>query len=301
VYYRRKILLALLQVFGGKLPKIDFQKYLFLFNINKTQPYFEFIPYKFGCFSFQANQDLSTLTKYNLVEESEKSWQLIRIDRHAKRKINYLSQLKTPDKILITEFYQQFKTLKGNELIKYVYEKYPYFATNSSIAKKVLDIKKYEAVVKSKPVKNDYALFTIGYEGKTVEKFTNELINEDVRVLCDIRKNAFSMKYGFSKKQLKYIVENTGIKYFHFPELGIESSRRKNLNSKKDYNTLFKEYEQNTLKNGNSELKELSKILIENKRIALMCFESNYQHCHRNFTAKGLSAILKNKYIVKHL
>ncbi len=81
-----------------------------------------------------------------------------------------------------------------------------------------------------------------------------KLIKNDIRVLCDIRKNAFSMKYGFSKKQLKFIVENAclpdrqvDIKYFHIPELGIESNKRQKLNSKKDYEKLFNDYEKNTL------------------------------------------------------
>ena len=32
LYYRQKILLALLEVFGGQLKKTDLQKYLFLFT-----------------------------------------------------------------------------------------------------------------------------------------------------------------------------------------------------------------------------------------------------------------------------
>lgn len=284
MYYRRKILLALLQVYGGKLTKIDFQKYLFLLNVNKTEPYFEFIPYKYGCFSFQANQDMSTLTKYDLVYESEKCWQL-------KRKINYLAQLKRSDQILISECYQKFQSLKGNQLIKYVYENYPYYASNSSIARKLLDKKKYEAAVNSKPSMNKYKLFTIGYEGKTIENFTNELIKEDVRVLCDVRKNALSMKYGFSKKQLQFIVENVGIKYIHIPGLGIESAKRKYLNSKKDYEKLFKDYESNILPERTKELEELNKIFITNKRIALMCFEAEHTSCHRNRTVQALAKL----------
>jgi len=294
MYYRRKILLALLQVYGGKLTKIDFQKYLFLLNINKTEPYFEFIPYKYGCFSFQANQDMSTLTKYNLVYESEKYWQL-------KRKINYLAQLKTSDQILISKCYQKFKSLKGNQLIKYVYENYPYYASNSSIAQKVLNKKKYEAAVNSKPSKNEYKLFTIGYEGKTVEHFTNELINQDIRVLCDIRKNAFSMKYGFSKKQLKFIVENVGIKYIHIPELGIESTKRQDLSTKKDYEKLFKDYEKNILPERTKELEELNKIFITNKRIALMCFEAEHTSCHRSRTVQALAKLHIKPIRVKQL
>ena len=93
--------------------------------------------------------------------------------------------------------HQKYKKLKGNELIKFIYENYPYFAIHSKIAEKVLDKEKYKAVVNSKPRKNSYTLFSIGYEGKTIEHFTNELIRNDIRVLCDIRKNALSMKYGF--------------------------------------------------------------------------------------------------------
>jgi uncharacterized protein (DUF488 family) len=294
MYYRRKILLSLLQIFGGKLPKIDFQKYLFLYNVNKAEPFFGFIPYKYGCFSFQANQDMVTLTKYTLVEESETHWLL-------KDKTNHLNTLKTGDKILLTSIYQKYKHLAGNELVKFVYEQYPYFAINSLKARKILDEEYYRTVVNSKPRKNEYVLFTIGYEGKTIEHFTNELIKNDIRVLCDIRKNALSMKYGFSKKQLRFIVENVGIKYSHIPELGIDSNKRQQLNSKKDYEKLFDDYEKNILPNKSEELEEVWKIFISNKRIALMCFEADHTYCHRSRTINSLTNLHKNECLIKHL
>jgi uncharacterized protein (DUF488 family) len=294
MFYRRKILLALLQMYGGKLPKIDFQKYLFLLNVNKTAPYFEFIPYKYGCFSFQANQDLSTMTKYNLVAETDKHWQLV-------DKTNYLYELKLNDRILISKLYQKFNSLKGDELIKYVYEHYPYYAVHSLKAKGLLDENDYRTVVSSKPYKNDFAVFTIGYEGKTIEHFTNELIKEDVRVLCDIRKNAFSMKYGFSKKQLKFVLENIGIKYIHIPELGIDSFKRQGLNTNKDYEELFRDYEKNTLPNRAKELQELQNIFISNKRIALMCFEAEHTSCHRSRTVQALAKLNKKQIKVQQL
>lgn len=284
MYYRRKILLALLQIFGGALPKIDFQKYLFLFNIGKPEPFFEFIPYKYGCFSFQANQDLSTLTKYNIVEESEKSWKL-------KDEANYLNSLKISDKILVAGLYKKYSKLSGSQLVKYVYEHYPYYAIKSTIAEELLSRENYNIVLENKPCKSEYAVFSIGYEGKMVEGFTNELIKEDVKVLCDIRKNAFSMKYGFSKKQLKLIVENVGIKYIHIPELGISSNKRQQLNTKEDYDKLFKDYEENILPENTSALEELYKIFISNKRIALMCFEADHNYCHRSRTLTALTCL----------
>jgi len=294
MYYRRKILLALLQTFGGSLPKIDLHKYLFLFNQDKEEPDYEFIPYHYGCYSFQANQDLSTLTKYKIVEGSESHWNLI-------DKTNYLNQLKTADKIHLTKLYSRFTKLKGNALIKYVYENYPYYAINSKIARQRLSAEKYNEVLNIKPAQNEYTLFTIGYEGKSVEFYTNQLIKENVKVLCDIRKNPISMKYGFSKNQLKYIVENVGIKYIHFPGLGVDSNKRQELNTKDDYERLFEDYEKYTLPVKKEELEKLYETFLSNKRIGLTCFEADYNCCHRSRTADALYAKFDKDYPVKHM
>jgi len=55
MYYRRKIILSLLQEFGGKLKRTDFQKFLFLVSEHQKKRAFDFIPYKYGCYSFQAS------------------------------------------------------------------------------------------------------------------------------------------------------------------------------------------------------------------------------------------------------
>ena len=44
-----------------------------------------------------------------------------------------------------------------------------------------------------------------------------------------MRKNAFSMKYGFSKGILEKACNGVNIKYVHISELGIESSKRQTL------------------------------------------------------------------------
>ncbi len=74
MYYRRKIILSLLQVFDNKLDKIQLQKLLFLFSrYNIEKKTYDFVPYKYGCYSFQANQDLLTLKKYTWIEIDLKS------------------------------------------------------------------------------------------------------------------------------------------------------------------------------------------------------------------------------------
>ena len=234
------------------------------------------------------------MVKYSLVTESEKSWQL-------KSDINYFNDLKEEDRKRIKELQTSFGNLKGRNLIKYVYENYPYYSINSTIKETILDKVHLTAVENSKPNKNEFTLYSIGYEGKTVEHFTNELIREDIKVLCDVRKNALSMKYGFSKKQLKNVVENAGIKYIHIPALGIESDKRQQLNTKEDYEILFNNYKLNTIPQRDAELSELYKIFIENKRIALMCFEADHNFCHRSRTIEALEKKFEKEFLIKHL
>ena len=70
MYYRRKILLSLLENFDGQLNKTSLQKLLFIYTRWQEKKAFDFVPYKYGCYSFQAIQDLKTLGKYGLVRES---------------------------------------------------------------------------------------------------------------------------------------------------------------------------------------------------------------------------------------
>ncbi len=131
LYYRQKILLALLEVFDGRLRKADLQKYLFLFTQEYQQKKnYEFIPYKFGCFSFQSNADLKKLTNIGIIKDGE-CWELA--DRGS-----YSAQITTKDRKNLTLFKDKYKSLKGNNLIRYIYHHYPYYAINSEIAEKLI-------------------------------------------------------------------------------------------------------------------------------------------------------------------
>lgn len=287
-------MLGLIQKFGGSVSSTDLQRYLFLLNRDMEIPEYEFIPTKSGCFSFQANQDLSTLTKYKIVKESEGFWK--RTD-----KTSYLNQIKAEDKDLIEKFYTHFNELDGDALLKYIFENYPYYGIYSKDAEKILSSKKYKSVADNKPKNTTQTLYTIGYEGKSVEFYTNQLIKADVKVLCDVRRNPLSMKYGFSKSQLKTVVESAGIIYIHLPGLGIASEKRQELKIKKDYDKLFSEYEKNILKNEEPELEKVYQLLISYKRIALTCFEADPDKCHRSRTVKALSIKFEHNYNIKHI
>ncbi|MCB0376586.1 MAG: DUF488 domain-containing protein, partial [Sinomicrobium sp.] len=187
-------------------------------NMQKEQA-FDFVPYKYGCFSFQANADLNTLTKYGLVRKTEKGWE-------KSSEENFIPGLKKGDKDILLAVKELYKGKTAAELIKITYKKYPYFALKSKIADQYLSPEELANLSKYVAASDETCLYTIGYEGVSLENYLNKLIRKDIKVLCDVRKNALSMKFGFSKNQLKTACEGVGIAYHHLPEVGIDSDQR---------------------------------------------------------------------------
>lgn len=295
MYYRRKILLALLQTFGGSLNAVHLQKLLFLFTRTQTDKSFDFVPYQYGCFSFQANQDLATMEKYGYVSfPDSKTVELITDE-------DYLATLDMFDMAGMEKVKQLFGGMTVREVVQYTYRNYPYYAVKSKIAAKIMNEEELAKIEKQKRSYTEPQLFTIGYEGLSLEAYINRLIINDVHILCDVRKNAYSQKYGFSKSQLETACKGVGIKYVHVPQLGIESDKRRDLRSQRDYDLLFDEYEKTTLKNNTEALDYVRNLIRTEKRVALTCFEKDPNQCHRSRVAKALMSYKDKDYSLKQL
>lgn len=183
--------------------------------------------------------------------------------------------------------------MSQNELIAYTYRKWPATAVNSIVKEKLLNkaelanVDRYANMYR----KEDRELMTIGYEGFSLETYLRRLMSNDVRVLVDVRKNAFSMKFGFSKAILEKACAGVGIKYIHMPQLGIESSKRTQLVTQSDYDALFADYENTTLRDNWKYLLDLAEIARENGRVCLTCFEKDPAQCHRTRVANALMGL----------
>ncbi|MCX8481852.1 MAG: DUF488 family protein [Sediminibacterium sp.] len=288
------MILALIQIFEGQIEKIPLQKLLFLFTKRQLKAEYEFIPYQYGCFSYSANADLSTMVKKGILKETKTHFKM-------NESINYIHLINLKDKELLMEIKVNYGKMSANDLMKHTYINFPYWAINSIKAKTILSSEHYEKVNKSRPKNNDNILFTIGYEGISLEEYLNRLIKNDVKVLVDVRNNPLSMKYGFNKSQLQRYCDNLGIKYVHFPEVGIQSKDRQELNTQKDYDNLFLIYcENNLTKTTDSQLIILN-LLKENKRIALTCFEANICQCHRKHLAESIAKLPYFTYKLEHI
>jgi len=274
--YRRKVLLALAQSFRGALSKTDFQKHLFLYTRFQKTASFDFVPYKFGCYSFLAEADRQALVHKGYHMDTGRWTQ------------DYIGRLKTADRSLLISHKQHLGHLQGMELVRYVYTRYPYYAIKSEITDKILSTEELKRVKDSSPQLQGTSLFTIGYEGKTIERYLNQLIKHGIDILCDVRKNPLSRKYGFSKRSLQRFTEAVGVEYRHYPNLGISSMMRRSLKTQEDYNRLFAQYERTILSQGDVDLQHIISLLGKGKRVALTCFERDHRQCHRSRVANRI-------------
>ncbi len=185
--------------------------------------------------------------------------------------------------------------------MKLTYLNYQYFAINSVKAKEILNEEQYDKVLKAKPINANTILYTIGYEGISLEEYLNRLIKNDVKVLVDVRNNALSMKFGFSKTQLKTFCASLNIEYLHIPEVGIQSDQRQELKTQTDYDNLFDIYKKQNLKKTVSQQQQILNLLKDRKRIALTCFEANICQCHRKHLAEAIITLPEWNYELKHI
>ena len=114
----------------------------------------------------------------------------------------------------------RYHGLRGDPLIAETYRRYPYYAIRSDTAERMLedDGVALRRIRDARPRRAPARLSTIGYEGRTLEGYLNKLLRSSVTLLCDVRRNAFSRKYGFSKTTLAGACDGVGIRYEHLPE-----------------------------------------------------------------------------------
>jgi uncharacterized protein YwgA len=294
MFYRRKVILALLQAFDGNLSKISLQKLLFLFTNRQIKAEYDFVPYRFGCYSFSANADLTAMVGHGQLTEDNATF--TKIDS-----IDYVKTLKENDKKILIEVKNTYGKLSANSLMKLTYLNYQYYAINSVKAKEILSDEQYQKVSTAKPINTETVLYTIGYEGISLEEYLNRLIKNDVKVLVDVRNNALSMKFGFSKTKLKSFCASLNIEYLHIPEVGIQSNKRQELKTQEDYDILFEDYKNQNLNITTSHQQQILELLKNKKRIALTCFEANICQCHRKHLAEAITNHPEWHYELKHI
>lgn len=289
LFDRQKRLLALLDAFGGEVGNLDFQKLLFLYcSETEKPPAYEFVPYKYGGFSFTSYADKRRLIARGLLADEELIWKLTSTGKR-------LASIAPLVRRQLAQFAKVHASLRGDALVAEAYRRHPYYAIRSEVAERVLagDDLALMAIDAARPATSQPGLCTIGYEGRTLEYYLNRLIQDGVTILCDVRRNPLSRKYGFSKGTLRNACEGVGIRYEHLPELGIASEERRDLQTQADYDALFEVYERETLPKQPKVLEKIRGWIGAGERVALTCFEKLPRQCHRHCVAEALEGMMR--------
>jgi len=251
---------------------------MFLFCLRRGKNYYDFFPYTYGNFSFLLYQDRNRLVDLGCLLRQD--------DFSLSVEESYVGQLQMEDRLVLRALVAEVGNLRGERLIRKVYLEMPYYASRSEIAEKILQIDEYQKVKQTQNNNDISCLFTLGYEGLSIDAFLNILLLNNIAALVDVRKNPISMKYGFSKTKFANYVKLVGLLYFHIPGLGIPAELRQDLKSVVSYQKLFEYYSKDILPDQKESLEILKEIIKAQGRVAITCFEADYHFCHRHKIAE---------------
>jgi len=275
---RQRIILDFL-LRAPQLPsKMLLLKWLFLARqeskLGRMMSFYDFVPCHYGPFSFCVCRELRDLASAGFLHESGSSISLDNEDGAAA----CAGELTRAARNCVTDILAQYGSMSAKRLLRHIYAGYPWYASRSRLAD-------HEGTGEVGAI----AIHTIGYEGRSVDAFLDMLLQSRIDRLIDVRRNAFSRKYGFSRRTLAWLCEKVGIEYVHVPELGVPSSMRSNLDGCAAYEELFDYYEAEILPRESEAVERVSGLITE-KPSTLMCFEVDHEMCHRGRLAAAIEA-----------
>lgn len=130
-------------------------------------------------------------------------------------------------------------------------------------------------------------LYTIGYEGKTLDEFLGELAAAGVESVLDVRAVAASRRPGFSKTALSNALAERGIGYRHFRALGTPSEGRAAARAGKVAEMRRIYAGQLETPEAGLQMEQAVEAAAE-KPSALLCFEAEAAGCHRRMLAERM-------------
>jgi uncharacterized protein (DUF488 family) len=149
------------------------------------------------------------------------------------------------------------------------------------------------------PTPAAFSLFTVGYQGHTIETFLDLLLAHGVAHIIDVRQLPFSRKPDFSKKRLTAHLAAVGIGYTHLVQLGTPKPLRDELRRTHDYPAFFAAMD--AIVAAQPEALQAALDIAQSQPAALLCFEANQAECHRASVARAVEQLAADQCVVVHL
>lgn len=274
MFVREKIILNLLNHLHQPVSKTVFVKLVFLLrhetSLMNMSSFYDFVPYKYGPFSFTLYRELDRLISNGYVREFEGKLAPLPL-------VASTGPLAPIGEPAVRHVVGNYGNTSIEAILEDVYRRYPWFALNSELPQR-----RFASI--EPPLIAPPAVYTSGYEGMSVEAFFNRLLKQGIRLLIDVRANPVSRKYGFAGSRLRQFCERLGLSYRHEPGVGIPRGARSELNDLASYRRLFRHYEEAILSLQLEKIAELGWIMSETPSV-LVCFEKDIERCHRGCLA----------------
>jgi len=271
MFTRQRALLRLVENEGGRIERLRLVKLAFLLSrdaSNAASSVYDFVPYKRGPFSFMLYYDLRGLVGDGWFRENDHHIETVALPAIE------TSSLESSFLERIDAVNRACRSLTTSALVDSIYAKHPWFTVNAE----------NESKRRATRPTGEAAIYTVGYEGLTVDALLNLLMENGIRRLIDVRCNPVARRYGFHKSTANRLCNDVDIDYVHFPSLGIPSSWRSDLSSKESYEVLFRRYEQDVLPGSSFDIDRVAELVAEQPS-ALMCMEADNRCCHRSHLA----------------
>ncbi len=274
MFTREKIVLKLLNQLPQPVSQPVFVNLVFLLRhetpLRNMSSFYDFVPYKYGPFSFTLYRELERLISNGYVREVEGKLASL-------QSVAFAGPLAPLGKATVRYVVGNYGNTSREAILEDVSRRYPWFALNSELPQR-------HSASLEPPLGAQPAAYTSGYEGMSVETFFNRLLKQGIRLLIDVRANPVSRKYGFAGSRLRQFCEQLGLSYRHEPCLGIPRWARSDLNDVASYRRLFRHYEESILSAQSKKIVELGSIMSAIPSV-LVCFEKDVDRCHRGCLA----------------
>jgi uncharacterized protein (DUF488 family) len=280
---RQKTVFSLLAQAGRALSPTVFVKLMFLLRqetaLRDDPAFYDFVPYQFGPFSFTLYRELGGLRQAGWVAADDRQIALT-----ASGWASVQTQIESlPERVqaAVGQILRRYGGMEPEALMRDVYARYPWYATKSE---------RSDLLPNTLPRPNPAppAVYTAGYEGKSVDAFLDDLLKKGIQMVIDVRANPVSRKYGFSGARLGEICNKLGLEYRHEPALGIPSAERTGLAGFASYQRLLERYERATLPERSAEVEAVGR-LMRQKASVLLCVEKDVRCCHRSRLANAVA------------
>jgi uncharacterized protein (DUF488 family) len=140
-------------------------------------------------------------------------------------------------------------------------------------------------------------IYTFGYEGLSLDVVIARLKKAGVETVIDVRANPLSRKRGFSKTAFSQALRTAGISYNHIAAMGCPKPVRDKYKEDGNWSTYTRGFLAHLKKNGAALLELVT--LAKQSTSCLVCFEADYERCHRTYVARGAAEL--GDLRVKHL